>query len=165
MSSRRSFIKTVISVGTISVASSASANSVAQAPGQIASLDHGAVPMRSTEAMLSFYESLGFVVNQGQSICSVHFGDQKINYHRPILWQQKTFSLKAPAATPPCGDFCFVWNGTLQSLEATLNRVGATVIEGPEDRPGGRDGGTVGGRSLYTRDPDQNLLEFIVYNT
>ena len=55
-----------------------------------------AVPMRNTDAMVAFYRALGFEVNEGESICSVHVGDHKINFHRPSLWQRKTFSLRAP---------------------------------------------------------------------
>ena len=51
----------------------------------------------------------------------------------------------------------------MESLKATLERARAEVIEGPAERTGGRDGGTATGTSLYVRDPDGNLLEFIVY--
>ncbi len=40
---------------------------------------------------------------------------------------------------------------------------GARVIEGPVERDGGRDGGRAKGTSLYVRDPDANLLEFMIY--
>lgn len=42
-------------------------------------------------------------------------------------------------------------------------RPGAEVIEGPVERRGGRDGGRARGTSLYVRDPDANLLEFMIY--
>ena len=38
-----------------------------------------------------------------------------------------------------------------------------SFIEGPVQRDGGRALGTGIGTSLYTRDPDGNLLEFMVY--
>ena len=119
--------------------------------------------MQNTEPMVAFYRALGFDVMEGERICSVHFGDHKINFHRPSLWQSGTFDLRAPAAEPPCGDFCFVWDGGLDSLQTRLDQAGATVIEGPAERVGGRDGGRARGTSLYIRDPDENLLEFIVY--
>ena len=56
-----------------------------------------------------------------------------------------------------------MWEGTVDALRATLERVGAEVIEGPVPRTGGRDGGTATGTSHYIRDPDDNLLEFIIY--
>ena len=69
----------------------------------------------------------------------------------------------ASAAEPPCGDFCFVWDGTVDALKVMLDGAGAEVIIGPVERTGGRDGGTASGISHYIRDPDDNLLEFIVY--
>ena len=43
-----------------------------------------------------------------------------------------------------------------------LERAGAR-IEAEGDRDGGRDTGRRRGQSIYTRDPDGNLLEFIRY--
>ena len=51
----------------------------------------------------------------------------------------------------------------MPELRATLERAGAPVELGPVDRVGGRDGGVAAGISYYLRDPDGNLLEFIVY--
>ncbi len=129
----------------------------------ISGFDHVAAPMRDTEAMVRFYRVLGLRVNEGRGICSVHFGDHKINFHRPRVWQDPRVRLRAPAAVPPCGDFCFVWDGTEQALVAMLERAGAEVEQGPVERQGGRDGGSAQGTSWYTRDPDGNLLEFIIY--
>ena len=112
---------------------------------------------------MAFYRALGLDVNEGESICSVHVGDHGINFHRPSLWQRKLFSLRAPGAMPPCGDFCLVWDGTLVALQGMLKGTGATVIEGPADHRGARAGGRATGTSVYVRDPDQNLVQFIVY--
>lgn len=68
---------------------------------------------------------------------------------------------RAPAAKPPCGDLCFVWDGTPASLKATLDRAGVKGVEGPVGRQGGR---RKTGSSVYVRDPDGNLLEFIIYS-
>ena len=163
--SRRLFIRRALGSGVgASVAVAAGSSGLSgQAGGPIRSFDHVAVPMRNTDAMVQFYRALGFTVMEGPRICSVHFGDNKINLHRPSMWQNESFTLRAPAAEPPCGDFCFVWDGTVDALRATLDQAGAEVIEGPVDRTGGRDGGTASGSSHYIRDPDDNLLEFIIY--
>jgi len=129
----------------------------------IVRLDHVAVPMRHTNEMIAFYRGLGFHVNESPRICSVHFGDTKINFHRPAVWESNEFTLRAHEAVPPCGDFCFVWGGTESELERQLERVGAIIIEGPVPRQGGRNVGTDTGTSRYIRDPDGNLLEFILY--
>jgi catechol 2,3-dioxygenase-like lactoylglutathione lyase family enzyme len=138
-------------------------NSRAQSGGRISGFDHVAVPMRNEQSMIEFYRSLGFIVNEGTRICSVHFGEHKINFHRETLWGDAKFELRAAAAEPPCGDFCFVWNGSAAELVAMLGGARADVIEGPVQRQGGRDGGSAKGTSRYIRDPDGNLLEFIIY--
>ncbi len=166
MASRRAFLKRAISLGATAgaAASLTSSKLGSQGRGRIAGFDHVAVPMRNTEPMLAFYRALGFAVKEGERICSVHMAHNKIGFHRPSLWQSDEFDLKAPRAEPPCGDFCFVWEGSMSSLQAMLATADAVVIEGPVQRQGGRDGGDAVGTSLYIRDPDQNLLEFIVYS-
>ena len=91
----------------------------------IRSFDHVSLPMRNTDAMLSFYRALGLTVNEGPQICSVHLGDQKLNLHRPEFWQDAGFTTRAPAAEPPCGDFCVVWEGGADALTMLFERVGA----------------------------------------
>jgi catechol 2,3-dioxygenase-like lactoylglutathione lyase family enzyme len=163
VSSRRSFIRCAIGAGASgSAVAASSTGSGAQAqPGGVRGFDHVALPMQNVEAMLAFYRRIGFQVNEGAQSCSVHFGTQMINFHRPSLWQNATFTLRAPAAKPPCGDLCFVWDGTPDSLKAMLEKAGARVITGPVNRLGGRQ---TNGSSVYVRDPDENLLEFIIYS-
>lgn len=160
-SARRTFVKRLIS--TIASAASATfgARARAQETGSVRGFDHVALPMQNTDTMLTFYRGLGFQMRETPSAVSVYVGDQMINFHRPTLWQSATFTLKAAAARPPCGDLCFVWDGSPAALKATLDRLGATVVEGPVDRQGGR---RKSGSSVYTRDPDGNLLEFIIYS-
>ena len=162
---RRGFLRRVLSAAgaTLGGLELLSRRRAAGQSGMVSGFDHVAVPMRNTEVMLRFYRNLGFHVKEGERICSVHFGDHKINFHRPGLWQSEQFTLRAPAAEPPCGDFCFVWDGTEAALAEALGRAGAEVVTGPVTRIGGREGGTMQGTSRYTRDPDGNLLEFIVY--
>jgi catechol 2,3-dioxygenase-like lactoylglutathione lyase family enzyme len=133
---------------------------LAQPPDRIRGFDHVALPMQNTEAMLAFYRGLGLQVDENAQVCSVYVGDQMINFHRPVLWQRDSFTLRAPAAKPPCGDLCFVWNGTSASLNVMLGRAGAKIIEGPVARRGGRKAAS---SSVYVRDPDGNLLEFMIY--
>ena len=164
--SRRSFIKQAIGAGTTVSAFGAAYRAVdslaqsAQPPG-VRAFDHVALPMLNVEPMQAFYRALGFQVVEGAQVCSVHFGNQMINFHRPALWQNATFTLRAPAAKPPCGDLCFVWDGTPESVSAALARANAKVETGPVSRQGGR---RTNGSSVYTRDPDGNLLEFMIYS-
>ncbi len=153
-SSRRRFVKSVVA------ASAGGSATIAQPAGRVRGFDHVALPMQNTEAMLAFYRGLGLEVTETANACSVYIGDQMINFHRPALWQRETFTLRAPAAKPPCGDLCFVWEGTPESVKAMLDRAGARIIEGPVARQGGRKKAA---SSVYARDPDGNLLEFMIY--
>lgn len=133
----------------------------------IQGFDHVAIPVKRVGDMLNFYRTLGFEVNEKYAprLYSVHFGDNKINFHGPELWHSEEFTLRGPSAKPGCGDFCFVWKGSSESLYDILNNANATIIEGPAPREGGRNGGKDIGTSVYIRDPDLNLLEFIIYPT
>ena len=99
-------------------------------------------------------------MRESTAAVSVYAGRNMINFHRPARWQDGSFTLRAPAAKPPCGDLCFVWDGTAAQLKAWLDAAGARVEEGPVPRQGGRK---ADGSSVYIRDPDGNLLEFIIY--
>jgi catechol 2,3-dioxygenase-like lactoylglutathione lyase family enzyme len=126
----------------------------------IAGFDHVSLPMRDADAMVAFYRALGCEVAEHRAFVSVYAGNQMINLHRPDTWQRDGFTLRAPNATPPCGDLCFVWDGSAGALHALLAGAGAEIEEGPVVRPGGRQ---QTGTSVYTRDPDGNLLEFMIY--
>lgn len=136
----------------------------------IAAFDHVAMPTAQPEALIDFYKRLGCTVVHEQEwrdgkarAFSIAFGDNKINVHPPEVWQNQSFTLRGPAALPGCGDFCFVWDGTLEEARALLEAAGAPIIEGPVRREGGRALSSANGTSLYTRDPDDNLLELIIY--
>jgi len=139
----------------------AAAKALAQNAGSVRGFDHVALPMQNTDAMLAFYRRLGFEVVENRAACSVYIGQQMINFHRPATWQNESFTLRAPAAKPPCGDLCLVWEGTPEALRGMLDRAGAKIFEGPVPRQGGRK---KAGSSVYVRDPDGNLLEFIIYS-
>ena len=128
--------------------------------------DHVAIPIERVDEMLAFYAALGFrVEDHGPRYYSVHFGSDKtggqnkINMHGPALWKSREFDLRGPSATPGCGDFCFVWEGTVASIEAKLAALSVPIVHGPVRLTGAAGEGV----SVYTRDPDANLLEFIVY--
>jgi len=132
----------------------------------ISGFDHVALPTQNPEEMIGFYGRLGFAVpdlerwrRSEQVFFSASLGSQKINFHAPSLWQDPAFALRGPSSRPGCGDLCFVWEGGSDALQELLASAGAAVIAGPFELQGARGRGT----SVYVRDPDGNLLEFIVY--
>ena len=127
---------------------------------RVAGFDHVSLPMQNEDAMVAFYRALGFDIAERPHVVSVYVGSQMINFHRPSIWERDGFTLRAPNARPPCGDLCFVWDGTPDGLRARLDEAGASIEEGPVAREGGR---RTDASSVYTRDPDGNLLEFMIY--
>lgn len=154
--SRRRLFRTLLTVGAVAVR----ANADGQTARGVSGFDHVAVPMQNTDAMIAFYRRLGFHISENPNAVSVYVGNQMINFHRPSRWQDPTFTLRAPAARPPCGDFCFVWSGSATALKTLLDNAGVKIELGPVDRPGGRQ---KTGSSTYVRDPDGNLVEFMIY--
>jgi catechol 2,3-dioxygenase-like lactoylglutathione lyase family enzyme len=155
-SSRRRFLKGVVAVS----AAASGAGLQGQGANRVSGFDHVAVPMQNIDAMVAFYRRLGFQMTENENAVSVYIGTQMINFHRPTRWQDPSFTTRAPAAKPPCGDFCFVWDGTAAALKTWLQNAGVKVELGPVDRAGGR---RKAGSSTYVRDPDGNLLEFMIY--
>ena len=130
------------------------------------SIDHIAMPTSDAEKLIGFYKSIGFTINdeaawrEGKAnIFSIQIGDSKINVHP----QGFTADLRGPTAVPGCTDICFVWNGTADECKQMLEEAGVEIIRGPGPRRGARAGGSLPAVSLYVRDPDQNLLEWMIY--
>lgn len=128
--------------------------------------DHIAMPTADAERLIAFYQRLGFAINDlaawraGEvGIFSIQVGDSKINVHP----EGYTATLRGPTAVPGCADLCFVWEGTAEECQQMLADAGVEVIRGPGPRKGARAGGGLPAVSLYARDPDQNLLEWMIY--
>ena len=113
--------------------------------------------------MRAFYEALGFRwdATNAPQLYAAKLADQKLNFHDPVLWENPRFTLRGPHAQPGCGDFCFVWKDQLDTLMDLLSTNQIEIELGPVERVGGAGMG----RSIYVRDPDNNLIEFINYDT
>jgi catechol 2,3-dioxygenase-like lactoylglutathione lyase family enzyme len=61
---------------------------------------------------------------------------------------------------PGNSDLCFVWDGSAEEAGEHLRGHGVEIVIGPVERPGARGMG----RSVYFRDPDGSLVEFIAYS-
>lgn len=130
-------------------------------------IDHIAMPTANAERLIAFYKRLGFQINNEEnwragkvSTFSIQVGESKINVHP----EGYTANLRGPTATPGCTDICFVYDGTVEECRKMLEEAGVTIISGPAARSGGRGRGTVPSLSFYARDPDDNLLEWMIYH-
>ena len=130
------------------------------------SIDHVAMPTVNAERLIGFYKSLGFEINDEAewragtaNIFSIQIGDSKINVHP----ERYMANLRGPTAVPGCMDMCFVWEGTVEECQRMLAEAGVEVVQGPVSRKGGRQQGAAPSLSLYARDPDGNLLEWMTY--
>ena len=79
------------------------------------------------------------------------FGNQKINLHV----KGKEFEPKADKPTPGSLDLCFIASCPIAEVIQRLQDEDWPIIEGPVIRTGARSKI----RSVYIRDPDQNLIE------
>lgn len=124
---------------------------------KVLSLDHLVLTVRSVSASAGFYaEVLGMrVQTTAQGRTSLHFGRQKINLHE----QGREFEPKAHTPLPGSADICLIMDAPLERMKNHLEQKGVPVELGPVDREGAL--GPM--RSLYIRDPDDNLVELAVY--
>ncbi len=123
---------------------------------RVVSLDHLVLTVHSVEATCAFYASvLGMeVVAFGEGRKALVFGSQKINLHE----HGREFEPKAGQPTPGSADLCFLTDTPPEKVMEQLNARGVPIVDGPVTRSG-----AVGPiRSVYIRDPDDNLVEIAV---
>jgi catechol 2,3-dioxygenase-like lactoylglutathione lyase family enzyme len=85
------------------------------------------------------------------------FGNAQLNVHGPGLEPHPVARIPVQ---PGGSDLCFEWPGPIGEAAAHLAANEVSVELGPLERPGRRGTGT----SVYFRDPDGTLLEFISYS-
>jgi catechol 2,3-dioxygenase-like lactoylglutathione lyase family enzyme len=121
-------------------------------------VDHFVLTVRDIEATCAFYTRvLGMAVEVfgQQKRTALKFGRQKINLHQA----GREFEPKAKTPMPGSGDFCLIAAVPLEQVIAHLKTCGVAIEEGPVDKTGAT--GPI--RSVYFRDPDQNLVEVSTY--
>jgi catechol 2,3-dioxygenase-like lactoylglutathione lyase family enzyme len=84
------------------------------------------------------------------------FGSQQLNLHGPGL---SPTPLSRLPVQPGNSDLCFVWDGPIEKAIRHLESQDVPVELGPVARFGAQGEGV----SVYFRDPDGSLLEFISY--
>jgi catechol 2,3-dioxygenase-like lactoylglutathione lyase family enzyme len=126
-------------------------------------IDHFVLNVTDIEKMLQFYKHvLGADIVDYEAWRAGHakypallFAMQKIHLHS----LQTREEIKAASPISGSADFCFHWEGNISSAIEHLTQHGISVELGPIER-----NGTHGkGKSVYFRDPENNLLEFISY--
>jgi catechol 2,3-dioxygenase-like lactoylglutathione lyase family enzyme len=121
-------------------------------------LDHCVIHITDWHRSNAFYRDVlgAELIELGHDTWAYRFGTQQLNVHGPGV-QAGPVAL-VPVA-PGNSDLCFEWDGPIDGAVAHLSRHGIEIEEGPVTRHGAR--GT--GQSVYFRDPDGSLMEFISY--
>jgi catechol 2,3-dioxygenase-like lactoylglutathione lyase family enzyme len=120
-------------------------------------LDHCVIHVSDWERSNAFYRDvLGAELIRRSSGWAYRFGRVQLNCHGPGVVPSPVARLPVQ---PGNSDLCFVWPGPIDEAVRHLDRHGVAVELGPVPRHGARDAGT----SVYFRDPDGSLLEFISY--
>ncbi|UTX49759.1 VOC family protein [Chryseobacterium sp. MA9] len=124
---------------------------------EIKNLDHLVLTVTDIDKTIEFYTHvMGFeAVTFGDNRKALIFGNQKINLHQ----KGHEFEPKAERPTTGSADLCFIAQTDIHDVMEELRQKNVEIIEGIVDRTG-----AVGKiKSVYFRDPDQNLIEVSNY--
>ncbi len=122
-------------------------------------LDHCVIHVSDWDRATTFYRDVlgAEVIPVGQGV-AFRFGGVQLNVHGP---GQIGEPRAAKPVMPGGSDLCFRWSGSVEDAVAHLSAHGVAVELGPVERNGAAGAGI----SVYFRDPDGSLMEFITYPT
>lgn len=119
--------------------------------------DHCVVHVSNWERSNAFYRDVLFAdVLPNKTGYVYRFGNAQLNLHGPGMTPAPVARIPVP---PGGSDLCFEWAGPIAEAIRHLDEQDVAIELGPVPRFGARGMGT----SLYFRDPDGTLLEFISY--
>jgi catechol 2,3-dioxygenase-like lactoylglutathione lyase family enzyme len=121
-------------------------------------IDHVVIAVSDFDVSGTWYrEVLGAEIEQRDAeFARYRFGDWMLNVHAPSYGGLNA----AKPVEPGNSDLCFVWDGPLEDAIAHLERHGVEIVAGPVAQDFARGPA----RSVYFRDPDGSLLEFVSYD-
>ncbi len=120
-------------------------------------LDHCVIHVSDWDRSNAFYRDvLGAEVIHVGNRWVYRFGDSQLNLHGPGL---EALPVARLPVQPGNSDLCFEWAGPIDGAVAHLKQCKVPLELGPVRRAGAKGEGT----SVYFRDPDGSLLEFISY--